>query len=250
MTLLQELKSVGLSENEARVYLAMLELGPATMLQIAAKAEVKRPTAYAEIESLKKKRLVSVAVRGKKHLFRAESPEEFERLLSEEQKTFEEKHSELTKALPELLTLHSLAEHKPIVRYFEGKEGLSRMQEEFLKAKEKQVLVISAIDEVNRVFPDHHESYRIRRIAKKIRSQLIYTSERGDYLRGQNRDMLRETRFVDPKGFSFNVDITIFDNTVAIASLKGKLLGVLITNHEVASSFKGLFNLLWHSLKA
>jgi sugar-specific transcriptional regulator TrmB len=242
MTLLHELKRIGLSDNESRVYLAMLELGPATMLQIGAKAEVNRPTAYAQIESLKKKGLVNVEARGKKHLFRAESPEQLERLLGQEQKAFDEKHGELAKMLPELLTLHNLAEHKPIVRYFDGKEGLLRMHEEFLKTKEKKIYAISAIDEVYRVFPDHQQLYRSRRIQKKIRSKLIYTSVKGDYLQREDVAALRETRFVAQEQFPFSVDLTIFDDSVAIASLRGKLLGLIIKNRDIADSFRGMFH--------
>lgn len=52
--MLAQLKHIGLSENEAKVYLAMLELGPSPMLEIAAKAGINRPTAYAQLEALKK----------------------------------------------------------------------------------------------------------------------------------------------------------------------------------------------------
>ena len=64
--MLTQLKHIGLSENEAKVYLAMLELGPSPVLEIAAKAGINRPTAYAQIESLKKMGLVSMQTKGKK----------------------------------------------------------------------------------------------------------------------------------------------------------------------------------------
>lgn len=38
------LQSIGLTEKEAKVYAAILELGTATILKISQKAELKRPT--------------------------------------------------------------------------------------------------------------------------------------------------------------------------------------------------------------
>ena len=71
-----QLKNLGLSDNEAKVYTAMLELGPATVLEISAKAGVNRPTTYVQVESLKKMGLVSTQTKGKKQLFIAQSPEQ------------------------------------------------------------------------------------------------------------------------------------------------------------------------------
>lgn len=42
MSLVNHLKNAGLADKEAKVYLAMLELGPSPVLPIAAKAGVNR----------------------------------------------------------------------------------------------------------------------------------------------------------------------------------------------------------------
>jgi amidophosphoribosyltransferase len=57
--MIKNLKNLGLSDNEAKVYLSMLELGPSSVLEISAKAGVNRPTTYVQIETLKKMGLVS-----------------------------------------------------------------------------------------------------------------------------------------------------------------------------------------------
>ena len=49
MSLVTHLKNIGLGDKAAKVYLAMLELGPASVLEIAAKASVNRPTTYLQI---------------------------------------------------------------------------------------------------------------------------------------------------------------------------------------------------------
>ena len=132
MSNINQLISLGLSDNEAKVYMAMLELGQATVLEISAKAGVNRPTTYVQIESLKKMGLVSTQIKGKKQLFIAESPDQLESVIERERKAIEYKKEELHKLLPELTGIFNLSDSKPQVRFFEGKEGLLKMQGELL----------------------------------------------------------------------------------------------------------------------
>lgn len=246
--MLNELKNIGLTDNEAKVYLAMLELGPSSVLEIAAKAGINRPTAYFQIEVLKKMGLVSTTEKGSKQVFVAESPEQLEFIISRESKVLEHKKLELSKVLPELKTLFNLADDKPLIRYFEGREGLIRMQDEFLKCKEKEIYAISSLDDVLKVFPDHPDSYSPRRVQKKIHSKLIYTTSRGAFLKEKDKKMLRESKFVSPSKLPFSSDITIYDDKVAIAALKGTISGTIIQHKEIANSFKGLFRMSWSTV--
>tara|TARA_Y100000310_G_scaffold342288_1_gene444869 strand:- start:280 stop:1029 length:750 start_codon:yes stop_codon:yes gene_type:complete len=243
--MLNELKRIGLSDNEARVYLAMLELGPATVLEISAKAGVNRPTTYVQIEALKKEGLVSSHTKGKKQLFNPESPSQLESILGSQKKELAEKQDELKKVLGDLTSLHNLGADKPIVRYFEGKEGLLKMQDEFLKMKGKEILGIYSLDDVLKIFPNQARGYSEKRLKKKIKARGIYTYSKGAVMKEKDKSILRETRFVHPDNFSFKSDITIFDNNIAISSLSGKIGGTIITDKVVADSFRALFELLW-----
>lgn len=246
--MLNQLKHIGLSENEAKVYLAMLELGPSPVLEIAAKAGINRPTTYVQIEFLKKRGLVSTQTKGKKQLFIAEDPSQLEILVGEEEKEIEHKKEELERILPELSNLFNLAEEKPHVRFFEGKEGLMRMQDAFLSAREKSIVAIASLDDVLRVFPTHPQSYAPRRVQRGISSRLIYTTTRGPFLEELDKEMLRESKYVPPEKFSFNADMTIYDDKVAIAALTGKISGVIIQHAQLADSFRGIFKLLWNTV--
>lgn len=246
--MLHQLRNIGLGDKEAKVYIAMLELGPAPVLDIAAKAGVNRPTAYVQIESLKKRGLTSSQTRGKKQLFIAESPDQLEVFVNKEIADSKQKKETLADILPDLKSLFNLADEKPQVRFFEGKEGLLRMQEDFLKVKGKEVLGIFAVDDVVKLFPEHLNAYTTKRVQKRIRSRSIYTSQRGPILDRQDAKLLRQAKFVKPNQMPFSADITIYDNKVAIAALKGKISGTIIENSAVADSFRGFFELVWNLL--
>ena len=129
----KELVSLGLSEKEAKVYLAALDLGPETVQKIAQKAGVNRPTAYVQIESLKEKGLMSQFEKGKKTFYVAESPERLSSLLNAFEKELEFKRAETSRILPALLDVFAGAGERPKVRFLEGVEGLKTIKQEFLK---------------------------------------------------------------------------------------------------------------------
>jgi len=149
-----QLANLGLSENGAKVYTAMLELGPATVMEISAKAGVNRPTTYFQIEALKKMGLVSSQTKGKKQLFIAEAPEQLEFMIDRQRGELDQKKEELKKIMPELEGMFNLAGEKPQVRFFEGKGGLIKMQDELIRVNPKEVLDFVATGAVLNIFPD------------------------------------------------------------------------------------------------
>ena len=244
--MLERLKNIGLSDNEAKVYMAMLELGPSPVVEIARKAEVNRPTAYVQIESLKKKGLISMLTKGKKHLFIAESPEQIEFIIEREKGELERKTEEFKKLLPDLMAAFNVSGQKPQVRFFEGKEGLIKLQDEFLKNKSKESITLSSADDVMNIFPGHPQKYTPRRVQRGIKSRLIYTSSKGPFLKS-DPSLLREVRFISPEKMPFGLDVSIYDDIVSISNLKGAISGVIIRNQSIANSFRNLLNFIWNS---
>ena len=246
MSLVNNLKNAGLGDKEAKVYLAMLELGPAPVLEIAAKAGVNRPTAYLQIESLKKMGLVSTQKKGKKDLYIAESPDQLNSVLSKEEKLIGNRKEELKKILPELESVFNQTGDKPVVRYFEGKEGLKKILNEFLKAKDKKIYLISSYNLVYDKMPtDLWSDYSAKRLEKKIFVKAIFSHSGGE-ARTSDPAKFREIRFIDAHKFPFNADVSIFDDKVAISSvISGKLGGTIVTDKNIADSFMAIFNLLW-----
>jgi sugar-specific transcriptional regulator TrmB len=246
--MITQLKAAGLSDNEAKVYLAMLELGPAPVQEIAIKAGVNRPTAYVQIEALKKKHLASTQTRGKKTFFIAESPENLESLLNKEGVELEARRAEVLRVMPELEAAFVMTDEKPVVRYFEGKEGLAKVRQEVLRGKEKLSRSISHLEDVVAASPDALTGHSPERVKRGIRSKFIYTSDKGPIV-PTDKKMLRESKFVSPKKLPITFDFTVFDDKVKFEILHGKLGGIIIQNKEIAQSFKNLFDFVWNSIE-
>ena len=73
--LLKQLVNFGLSEKEAKIYLALLELEMATVFEVAKQSGINRSSAYVVLEGLKKKGLVGISDDKKVRRYIAASPE-------------------------------------------------------------------------------------------------------------------------------------------------------------------------------
>ena len=240
--MIKQLQHLGLSDKEAAVYIASLELGSDTVQEIANRAEVKRANTYAVIEKLMGKGLMSSVEKGKKTLYQVEDPKQLLRLLQEQEEGIKKKEQEFKKHLPELETLFDIAEEKPKVRYFEGKEGLIAIREDYFKAKNKDALGVFALDEEKKVFSEEERKNAYeRRVNKNINTKLLYTSEK----RMEATPKLTIRRFIPKDKFPMSSSIIIYDNKVGIVSLKGKLIGVIIENKEISNTLRSIFNIAW-----
>lgn len=115
--LIQMLGSAGLSEKEAKVYIALLQLGRASSYSISSRSGLKKPTTYVILDELIKKGLVTKIPRAKKQQYIAMPPEEFFA-------NAEEKLKQAKKALPELITMAENEKVKVQTLFYEGVDGI------------------------------------------------------------------------------------------------------------------------------
>jgi sugar-specific transcriptional regulator TrmB len=245
--MLKELQDIGLSEKEAKVYMAALEIGRATADQLAKHSGIVRSTTYVQLESLMKKGLMSTYEEGKKTFFAPESPEYLKRIFDSKKRELEVRERELNDFLPQLVRQFESAGEKPLIRFFTGLEGIKSLREEMLHAKSKQWHVIYSHDALEEFVPDEaRDVYSKKRIGLGIRSRLIYTRNAGPF-EYPPRD-LTERKFVSPERLKIVNDIAIYDHHVAIMGFHKKPFGAVISDEGTASSMRSLFELLWSSI--
>jgi sugar-specific transcriptional regulator TrmB len=241
------LEAFGLTEKESAVYAAALELGAATADQLANQSGIKRSTTYLQIEQLQEKGLMSTFEQGKKTLFAPESPENLERLLEKQKKDIELKQDILKKELPELTQLFDSAGERPLVRFYQGKEGIITMRENALNALEKgdtlKVLysydLLFSIFDVSEIAP-----FSTKREQKGIKLDLLYTRNAGK-LSKDSLGVNSNRRYLDGTKFPIHSDLFIYKDTLAIMALKGTVFGVEITSKALTESHRSIFELIW-----
>lgn len=246
-----EIKKLGLSDKEAKVYLAALELGQAPAAEIAAFSGVVRVTAYVILEELKNKGLVSVFQKGKKTFFAAEPPERLANLFKIEENKIKESFLGLKNILPDLDRLYESRGERPKVRFFEGKKGIALLQEDILKTRAKSIEEIIPLDEAYKDFPPSKTDHRKRMYEKmrKVHFRIIYTSKKGAILPETNIIEKRSIKFIKHELFPISAEIVLFGDKTLIFVTKNKPFAVVLEDQLITNTFRTIFDLLWKNLK-
>lgn len=244
MTKIQEqLAKIGLSEKEAAVYAASLELGPSSALQISRKADLKRSTVYVILDQLKQRGLVEIQLDGIKQQFAAANPDQFDAIISDQRTRFES-------ILPDMLALYKLRGSKSQIKYYEGPEGIKGVYEALLKEIRTgdPYYVISNQDNWQEFFDlEWLEGWIERRARKTLDARIILPdSKRNRFVKSMDRAWNEQTRLIDRKLTS---DIVISPNKYIINSLTAPVGSIIIENDEAIETQMELFLSLWDSLK-
>lgn len=242
--MLSELLKLGLSNEEARIYLACLEVGGGPVSVIARKAAVHRVSCYHTLENLLNKRLLSQYNKNGVKCFAPEPPEQLVKL-AEEQVTM------ARVLLPELRTLSGTSAFKPKIRFYEGRDGVEKVFSESLSAK-KEILGYTNLKSVTEFFPNFFERYTHEKFKRKIKTRYLSPNTVDSvavmqkFLPAKYDRNLLEILLVNKDQFPFENEVLIFGNSVGIVSLNNdELLALIVESPTFARTMKAVFDLAW-----
>jgi sugar-specific transcriptional regulator TrmB len=237
----------GVPEKEAKVYLALLELGPSSVSQVAKRAKVPRTNTYHLLNSLVSKGLVTFQDNASKMVFAAEDPQRIVQMLRSQAEEYQRLHQEAKQLMPEFQSIFNKDDSKLHVRFFEGVEGLISAYEDTLTAQ-SEILGYASVEYQHSFFPGYFPNYYTRRTKRGIGVKcFLADSEESRRIKSLDKAHLRETHIV-PSRFAISPEINIYDDKVAIMSLKEKF-GAIIESREVADAFRKIFELAFERAK-
>lgn len=247
------IKDLGLEENSAKVYQALLELGPSTVSQITKKAGITRTFGYQILEKLSIHGFVNrVSGKGAKIRFAAEHPRRLIQFIQNAKNQWERRLKEAEDRLPDLISLYKLAE-KPVIKYQEGVAGLKAIFNQTLDSKQE---ILSILDIEGWDIPQFQKwgkEYNSERSRLKIKERiLMLDTPAGRAWMKDYKGSFKYTnyRWIKPEDLpgikEFGGEINIYENKVIMALLKKpNLMGVMIESSALANILKGLFELAW-----
>lgn len=252
--LISQVEDLGLSNKEARVYVANLMTGPAGVQQIADASGIKRVTTYVILESLVNLGLVSQTTKAKKTLFNAESPANLRRLLDKREQSILDQKQSLEELIPELSNLTTVPKDAPSVKLYDGVEGLQSLIRDYISEHGKKdgvrtVYGMSNLDLLYKLFPKIEENEgNADRFKTNVSSKFLYSTDKGAILADTDKQRNRESRWLPAREFPITCDISIVGDSVVLMSLEGtRPIGVTIQSGEIANSLKTVFDLAWRS---
>ena len=238
------LKNLDLTDKEISIYYALLQMGPSSIRDIAAKADINRGTSYETLKGLVKKGIVNYLPKGKRRIFQAEDPSRLLALAEEKQqaleKTLEDLKTEIVPGLrhlkPEFATSN--------VRFYEGDEGVEFVLKDILNStdngdKSYSVISTQALREhLYRPFPN----FTKQRVNKGIFVRVLAIGEGGEEAE------LAERKWMKGEGDASY--IAIYPPKVAMISLtKSNFpVAVVIDSDAIAGTHQMMFDTLWQAI--
>ena len=236
----EQLKELGLTDNEVRIYLLLLKQGMVNPSEISQKLGLHRGYIYDALERMQEKEIVNSILKNNKKYFQATSPENLIELLKF-------KLESLQKIVPDLMKIAELKKEETKVELHRGKRVyriLLRDMISNLKKNEEAYLI--GIDEdilITEVETIYLKQYLNAIKSKNIKEKIIIKTG-GKKLRGSNL----QYKELDEKYIGKTAQI-IYNNKVAIFILGAPYYLIIIDNKEVAETYKKQFNLLWNIAK-
>lgn len=237
---IESLINMGLTDKEARVYVALLEFEQASAYAIAEKAKIKRPTTYVILDELMKKGLATKIPNAKKRSFSAKSPEAF--FKEQEIKMARSKH-----ILPELMSLAGENERKVKVLYYEGLKGMSDAIDYGTKQMQNKELV-GFYSTAHKIPPELIKMYGDwETVLDKHKIHVRgFTPDHPSSKEMIERDIAMgyDLHVVPYSEYSSNVSIDAGETFVRIM-MNQDMQAVIIENPQVAKTLREIFEMAW-----
>ena len=238
--LISTLKLAGLNETEAKIYLACLELGPASAWNIYKKTGIKRPTCYAVLDNLLTDKIASKKDDGNRAIFAVIEPAQ---LLM----TMENRKNQFHQSLPLFDALKSESKEKPKIWVYEGIEGVKQACMLGVDQPEDGEILILASAEIWSKYSQSNKTYLAERVTKNIGQRVLFTNtkENQTFLK-MDREELRETRFLPQDYFNPKAETQVFGDTVVYMTDSSKEpFATVIENEAIAADERQKFEILW-----
>ena len=243
MSNVSELTKLGLSTQEANIYLALLELGPSKVSEILRKTHINRTHIYDRLEKLIGKGLVSSMVKNGKKIFHAAKSDALYNFILKKEEDLEQQKSSL-KLLVKNLEKLPLDKVEESIEVYEGMDGLKSVLEDILKSR-SEILTYGSEGNFTKVLQYYFKHYIQKLTKNKIKMKVIFNESDTKHILGLK---YVDVRYI-PKEYSSPTEITIYADKVAIFLFTDNPKAILIKNRAASVSYRKYFDLMWHTAK-
>ena len=233
------LQSLGFTQAEAKVYLALLELGSSKVGGVIERSGLQSSTIHNTLHSLIDKGFVTYVLKGKIKTYQAVDPELILKEYKEKEKRFEE-------SLPKLKEMQKISEERQEAEIYVGTKGIMTMLNQLIeKTRPDDPYYFFAVDVsgLNKEIQEFFERYDAKRKAKRLRVKGL--------ARKELRSFFEKRRFIKMRYVDFPIpsNISICNDKMALISWGEKPYGVLVESRQIIKSQINFFNELWERAK-
>lgn len=242
------LEKGGLTKNESKIYLALLEIGQAKSGDILKKAGINSGKIYEILEKLKSKGLVCESKINKIKYFTASEPNELEEYAKKQREYAQEQERKIKEIIPQLKELKSTRKLQTKTTTYFGYKGLKTIVKDILSK-------LKITDEIRAMGITEHKNKIYTSFWSLMNAKTAKNGIRSKYLFSDKEIFFNKTRKL--KNCSVRLLTIVIPTTISIFG-KDKVLimnyeepssFILIEDEKIAQSFICFFEQLWKIAK-
>jgi predicted transcriptional regulator len=248
---LQDLKKIGLTHGEIKIYEALLDLGECTRTILAKKSGISPSKIYDVANRLIEKGIISSVKKNNVIHFNASDPEKLKEFISKKEKELEKEKELVDSMLPTLMAKYADNKEKNDVEVFYGWEGMKTVYNDItnsLKKGEFNYIFGASLGYNSKQADLFFNNYYHKKNIKGFGTKIIFNEEvRKNKFRIES--LLKkpnEVKYLYNETFT---EINLYKNTVLIVLLLKQPMIIRIQNQEAADSFKKFFDSMWKIAK-
>jgi len=242
------LEKLGLSSNEAKTYLVLVEHGSQAVGPLSKNSGINRTTLYGVLKSLTLKGFVTSHFNELEiAIYEAITPKRLLSLIEKKEVEILEAKKNIRDIMPQLESIYKGPTSIPRVKFFEGQEGIKALYTDSIQNnKEKTILAITDYEAAYSAFPEFFEEYFKQRVKNHVKVlNILPDSKKGRKDLKRAKALLREMRFI-PLVEKLEIEINIYDDKVGIISFApDQVHGVLIQSEVIAQAMQNIFYYIW-----
>ncbi len=256
--LADKLSKAGLSQKEAVIYAFLLEREGSFPSVIAKETGLNRTTVYKILSALSVKGLVTEFEKRKKFFYQAENPKHLEKYAEMQIAMAKAAEENVSRMMPLLEGLYKSSPDKPVVRFFEGKDGVLAMYDEHVQTKKPYEMLafsntVGLLPLLSQEFKEEYQK-RKAKIGITARAIVPYTPENSatldTFYNALPKRLAPQIKYLSPEDFPFRGDLTLYDeNKVSIINFnEPHFAGTIIEDSTIYNMIKLFFDLTWTNL--
>ena len=237
------LEKLGLTSSPAKVYVALLGLGEATVLELAEDSGIKRTTLYPILEDLEKAGFVHKTKTKKQTHYIAEQPSNIAQQIADNVEEFNTYTKELEQK-------HKGNPSTARVVFFDGGEGFKQIWRDIFASGEKEFLIITDPQEMLQFVKKNYITNKIisKKLELKVHSrQIIASSEYAKEIVAKDREEMRESKVL-PHTFKIPMTTIIYGDSVALMSPASENTMLIVESPSFAKTQRSYFEMLWSAI--
>ena len=229
------LEWIWLSENESKIYLALLKLWKSWVTNIAKNSWVKRTTIYNYINPLLEKDFIKRSISWKRILFMAENPRKLVKI-------FEERKNNFLKQLPLLEWFYNENSTNTNMEFYEWKNGKKKIYEEIWSSWQ-EIMAFFSPESFYKIFDLKYDKF-LSDLEKKSWWKTKNLLDNNIYSKEHIKNFPWTHSKLLPESFELEVDIIIIKNSIIMVSFEPMYV-IKLKNKPLSNFHRNLFNYLW-----